>query len=61
MDIRITISVFPKVQHPDGVTTEGEAEIITFSDEELIDLLRTASKIPVDEQRHWQYESIEFK
>lgn len=61
MDIRITISVFPKVQHPDGFTTEGEPEILTFSDEELIELLRTKSTIPADEQRHWQYESVEFK
>lgn len=61
MKATFVIAVFPKSYRADGIVTEGTPEILTFNTDDIADILRVKSEIPLEEQRHWQIESIEFK
>jgi septum formation topological specificity factor MinE len=60
MDMTITISVFPAVVKG-GITTEGEPDVIEFTEDDILEVLRGYSQIPKDKQRHWQIQAIKFE
>jgi hypothetical protein len=60
LQLKIAIAVLPKALNADGFEIEGEAEVLQFTEEELVDVLRHQSTIPAHEQRHWQVEEVSF-
>lgn len=61
MKFKLKIAVWPEAIHPDGYPTDGKAQLLTFDQDQILEMLRVKSKIPDEKQRAWDYVSIQFE
>ena len=61
MNIVIQIAVFQKVKGQSGMEVLGPVDVLSFDEDDLLEILRRESHIPPESQYDWQIQEIRLR